>query len=204
MVFSLPADAGLQQKIIDTYRLEKAGTTAAGGQKYGNKHVLPDYTDDTRPQLQGLSVFISPWLEVEPDGSIRFCADDGNVEQGAYPVASLVEIPYLQYLPRGGWALVFRPLALAALCFIFPAAFCCVGWLWVQRRFVNAAETKRICLLIPALVGFVGAFADFYGHGFDSSYALFSSVFSAGTNFIAALMLVALTALVRKLAGRAL
>lgn len=84
LVFSLPADAGLQQKIIDTYRLEKAGTTAAGGQKYGNKHVLPDYTDDTRPQLQGLSVFISPWLEVEPDGSMRFCADDGNVEQGAY------------------------------------------------------------------------------------------------------------------------
>lgn len=100
-VFTLPANEELRRRIIETYRLESAGTTAAGEEKFGNKHVLPDYTDDTRPVLPGLSVCISPWLVVEPDGSMRFCADDMNVEQGVYPVASLVAHPYPQYLPPG-------------------------------------------------------------------------------------------------------
>lgn len=201
-VFTLPANEELRRRIIETYRLAPAGTTAAGEEKFGNKHVLPDYTDDTRPVLPGLSVCISPWLVVNPDGSMRFCADDMNVEQGVYPVASLVAHPYPQYLPRGEWALLYRPLALAGLCFLFPALFCCAGWLWVQRRPVKAPETKLICLQIPTLVGFLGAFADFYLHGFDMGHSLFSSAFSAGTNFIAALLLVELTALLRKLFGK--
>ena len=63
-VFSLPANEELRRRIIETYRLDPAGTTAAGEEKFGNKHVLPDYTDDTRPVLPGLSVCISPWLVV--------------------------------------------------------------------------------------------------------------------------------------------
>lgn len=198
-VFSIPANEELRRRIIDTYRLEPAGIADDGEVKYGNKQVLPAYTDDTQPLLTGVSVCISPWLLVKPDGSMLFCADDINVEQGVYPVASLVEHPYPQYLPRGEWSLLYRHLALAGLCFFFPALFCCAGWLWVQRRLVNAPETKRICLQIPALVGFIGAFADFYLHGFDMSYSLLSSAFSAGTNFVAALLLVGLTALLRKL-----
>lgn len=200
-VYSLPADEELRRRIIDIFQLEKTGTNAAGEEKYGNRHVLPDYTADTRPVLTGLSVCISPWLVVSPDGSMQFCANDANVEQGEYPVTSLVAHPFPQYLPRGSWELMYRPLALAGLCFLFPALFCCVGWLWVQRRSVNAAETKRICLHIPVLVGFLGAFADFYGNGFDFPYSLFSSVFSAITNCVAALMLVGGTTLVRKLFG---
>lgn len=198
-VFSIPANENLRRSIIDTYHLEPAGTTKDGEVKYGNKHILPDYADETRPELSGLSVLISPWLLVKPDGSMRFCADDANVEQGRYPVVSLVAHPYPQYLPRGEWELFYRHLALAVLCFLFPALFCCAGWLWLQRQPVSAPETRRICLLIPALVGFIGAFADFYLHGFDMSYSLFSSAFSAGTNFIAALLLVGITALLRKL-----
>ena len=72
----------------------------------------------------------------------------------------------------------------------------------MQRRPVKAPETKLICLHIPTLVGFLGAFADFYLHGFDMGYSLFSSAFSAGTNFIAALLLVELTALLSKLFGK--
>lgn len=201
-LFSIPANEELRSRIIDTYRLELAGTTDDGEVKYGNRQVLPAYTDDTRPVLTGVSVVITPWLLVKPDGSMLFCADDINVEQGGYPVASLVEPPYPQYLPRGEWALLYRPLALAGLCFLFPAFFCCAGWLWLQRRPVHAPVTRRICLLIPALAGFIGAFADFYLHGFDMSYSLFSSAFSAGTNYIAALLLVGLTALLRKLFGK--
>lgn len=197
--FSIPANEELRCRIIDTYQLEPGGTTDDGEVQYGKKQVLPAYTDDTRPMPTGVSVVITPWLLVKPDGSMLFCADDINVEQGVYPVASLVEPPYPQYLPRGEWTLFYRHLALAVLCFLFPALFCCVGWLWVQRRPVNAPETKRICLLIPALVGALGAYADFYLHGFDLPYSLFSSAFSAGTNYIAALLLVGFTILIRKL-----
>lgn len=202
-VYYLPASEELRRRIIDTFRLEKTGATTAGEEKYGNRHVLPDYTDDTRPVLTGLGVSISPWLVVSPDGAMQFCVNDADVEQGEYPETSLVAHPYPQYLPRGSWALMYRPLALAGLCFLFPALFCCVGWLWVQRRPVNTVETKSICLQIPVLVGFLGAFADFYWHGFDFSYSLFSSAFSAGTNFISALMLLGFTALIRKLSGKA-
>ncbi len=81
-LFSIPANEELRSRIIDTYRLELAGTTDDGEVKYGNRQVLPAYTDDTRPVLTGVSVVITPWLLVKPDGSMLFCADDINVEQG--------------------------------------------------------------------------------------------------------------------------
>lgn len=202
-VYAIPSDDELRRKIIGTFSLEKFEGLAVGAEEYGNKHVLPDYPAECRPE-GGVSVCITPWLLVNPDGSMLFCVDNPNVEQGTYPVVPLVEHPYPQYLPRGNWALLFRELMLAVLCFMFPALFCCVGWLWVQRRSPRDAETKRICLLIPLLVGMLGAVADFLWHGFDVSYTLFCAAFAAGANGIVALVLMGLTALVRKMSGKQL
>ena len=119
-VFSLPANEELRRRIIETYRLDPAGTTAAGEEKFGNKHVLPDYTDDTRPVLPGLSVCISPWLVVEPD----------KWEFGE-PQASQIPIPHA--LARG---ISYMPLACISCTAIAVLSYRC------SQRYLHTCDSK--------------------------------------------------------------
>lgn len=197
-VFTFPANEELRRKIIETYAMQEVGPG-----RYANNQVKPQYPVENTPELTAERSCISPWLEVRSDGSMRFCPDDANVafdEQKAVPLAPA----YPQYLPQGQWELLYRELMLAVLCFMFPAVFCCVGWLWVQRRSLRAPGTKRICLQLVAVVAFVGAVVDFYWHGFDTTYTLWSAVVAALLNLLVAGILMALTALVRAMLGKPL
>ena len=198
LVFTFPANEELRRKIIETYAMQEV---APG--RYANNQVRPLYPAENTPVLTAECSCISPWLEVKSDGSMRFCPDDANVpfdERDAVPLAPA----YPQYLPQGQWELLYRGLMLAVLCFMFPAVFCCVGWLWVQRQSLRAPGTKRICLQLVAVVAFVGAVVDFYWHGFDTTYTLWSAVVAALLNLLVAGILMALTALVRAMLGKPL
>lgn len=200
IVFTLPANEELRQKIIATYAMQEVQGVSG---RYANNQVKPLYPEENTPALTAERSCLSPWLEVKADGSMRFCADDVNVsfdEQKSVPVAP----PYPQYLPQGQWELCYRELMLAVLCFMFPAVFCCVGWLWVQRHSLSAPGTKRICLQLVAVVAFVGAVVDFYWHGFDTTYTLWSAVVASLLNLLVAGILMALTALVRAMLGKPL
>lgn len=197
-VFTFPANEELRRKIIETYAMQEVEPS-----RYANNQVKPQYPAENTPELTAERSCISPWLEVKSDGSMRFCPDDANVafdEQKAVPFAPA----YPQYLPQGQWELCYRELMLAVLCFMFPAVFCCVGWLWVQRHSLSAPGTKRICLQLVAVVAFLGAVVDFYWHGFDTSYTLLSAVVAVLLNLLVAGILMGLTALVRAMLGKPL
>lgn len=197
-VFTFPANEELRRKIIETYAMQEVEPG-----RYANNQVKPLYPAENTPELTAERSCISPWLEVKSDGSMRFCADDANVpfdEQQAVPLAPA----YPQYLPQGQWELLYRELMLAVLCFMFPAVFCCVGWLWVQRHSLCAPGTKRICLQLVAVVAFVGAGVDFFWHGFDATYTLWSALVAVILNLLVAGILMGLTALVRAMLGKPL
>ncbi len=199
-VFNLPPNEQLRRNIMELYAMQEVEGESG---RYANFQVKPLYPAENTPVLTAERACISPWLEVMADGSMRFCVDDANVqqdEQKATPVAP----PYPQYLPQGQWELLYRELMLALLCFVFPAVFCCAGWLWVQRRSLCGAETKRICLLVTAIVAFLGAYGDFFWHGFDSSYSVFSAVVAVILNLLVAGILMGGTALVRAILGKPL
>lgn len=192
--FTLAADAALQQKIISTFGLEPV----AQGEVtvYTGKGVLPVYPADYPMLPGGLSAVLSPRLTVQADGTMLFCPDDANAAKDESVARKLAPV-YPQYLPQSPQWEVARGLMLAVLCFLLPGVLCCAGWLWVQRRAVADANTPYICYFLPAVVAFLGAYVDFYVHGFDTSYSTFSAVFSALTNVACAFVLVMSTKMVR-------
>ena len=198
VIFNIPPNEQMRRTLLELFAMQKVEGESG---RYANFQVKPLYPAENTPALTAARSCISPWLEVMADGSMRFCVDDANVpfdEQKALPLAP----PYPQYLPQGQWELLYRELMLAVLCFAFPAVFCCVGWLWVQRRSLCGVETKRICLLVTAIVAFIGAYGDFSWHGFASSYSVFSAVVAVILNLLVAGILMGVTALVRCMLGR--
>lgn len=192
--FVLPADAALQKKIITTFGLEP--TAQGESTVYTGKGVLPELPEDYPLLPTGLSPVLSPYLTVLADGAMLFCPDDANAAKDVAAARKLAPV-YPQYLPQSPQWEIFLSLMLAVLCFMLPGVLCCVGWLWVQRRAVADRDTMYICYLLPAAVAFVGAYADFYQHGFDTSYSTFSAVFSVVTNLVCAFVLVQLTKICR-------
>lgn len=191
---SLTADAAWQQKIISTYKLEPTqyGATTV----YTNTGVLPVYPNEQLQLPTGLSPVLSPRLIVQEDGSMLFYPNDLNAPKDETTARRLAP-PYPQYLQQNPQWEIVSSIMLAVLCFMLPGVLCSAVWLWVQRRRVADADTNYICYALPALVAFVGAYADFSVHGFDSSYSTYSALFSVATNMICALVLVKLTQLCR-------
>ncbi|MBR4310234.1 MAG: hypothetical protein IKT79_04325 [Akkermansia sp.] len=67
----------------------------------------------------------------------------------------------------------------------------------LRQKNCRITEATVICFVVPAAVAFIGAFVDFYTHGFHVSYAVSGAVFSVITNLICSSILVAATAAVR-------
>lgn len=192
-VYHFPADEELKQKIISTFQLEENGAGI-----YDNHGVSTLYPDGKEDVLT-VSDVIYPCLQVEQDGRMSFSVDNYNMmEQKDDSLVKELQVPYPDYLPNT-YGPMARELMLAVLCYLLPGVFCCVGWLWIQRRPIDCRDTAVICLMIPAAVAFIGAYVDFYTHGFHESYAVHSAVFSAITNLICACILIAATAAVRRL-----
>lgn len=189
--YLIPHNEEMKQKIISTFQLIEGKP----GYYFSDEGITPRYPEDKEVDLKTFET-IYPILEVEQRG-LRFCPNDANT-QGNPSAVKFIDIPYPQYLPDSATEMQ-RSLMLAVLCYMFPGVFCCVGWLWIQKNPIRSRETLVICLAIPAAVAFVGAFADFYIHGFHRNYAVFSAVFSVVTNLISAGIVIALTAPVKYL-----
>ena len=194
-MYHLPADEGLKQKIISTFELEENDAGI-----FDNHGVCIMYPEG-KEEVLSVSDVIYPRLHVSQDGSMNFSVDDYNMsEQKNASLVKALQIPYPDYLPNTVGAMA-RSILLAVLCYLLPGIFCCVGWLWIQRRPISCRETAVICFAIPAAVAFIGAYVDFYSHGFHQSYAVFSAVFSVITNLLCAGILIAATKVERKLWG---
>ncbi len=192
-VYHLPADEEMKQRIITTFQLEENG--AGLYENHGVSIVYPEGQE----MVLTVSDTIYPRLLVRQDGSMCFSLDDYNLSAQKNPdLVKSLQVPYPAYLPSK-YGEMARSLMLAVLCYLLPGIFCCVGWLWIQRRPISCRETGVICLIVPAAVAFIGAYVDFYSHGFHKSYCIFSAVFSVVTNLICACILIGATAAARGL-----
>lgn len=195
-IYTLQPNEELRRKIITTFRLEECSPG-----RYENNGIAPIYPEDKEVVLQ-VSACIYPWLEVNADGSMRLCVNDLNLEEQKDPMkAQEAEILYPQHMQSKMFMLV-RSLSLAALCFMMPGVFCSVGWLWIQRKPLSSRETKVICLLIPAAVAFIGAFVDFYVHGFHARYAMSCAASAVFTNLLCAGFIMGFTSIAKTLWGK--
>ena len=191
IVCHIPANEELQKKIISTFQL-----VASYPGVYENHGISPIYPADKEVHLP-ITITYFPRLELNPDGSMQFTLSENNRQVGENaPPVKTVPIPHPEYLPNGNIEMA-RTTMLAVLCFMLPGLFCCIGRLWVQRRPIRSQETLVICLVIPAVVAYFGAYVDFYMHGFNKSYAVFSAVFSVLSNLTCAGILIVLTGIVR-------
>ncbi len=194
-VYHIPANEELQQKIISTFRLRKSDSQNGGTEKYiSNMGILPRYPGERSYLLETSEVQI-PWLEVNKDGSMCLCPNDTN-EYRDVSGAEIIAPPYPEYRQQR-YLHTFRALVLAATSFFLPGMFCCIGWLWIQRKPICSKETATICLAIPAAVAFIGAFADLYLHGLHKDYAISGALFSVITNLCCSAMLIALTGAIK-------
>ena len=189
--FDISPNEELKQKIITTFHLSEFIPGI-----YSSMGIYPQH-----PGKSFSAIY--PRLELQPDGSMRFWPNNLNTQQSP-STATPINIPYPHYL-RDSDSEMLRSLLLAILCNMLPGVFCCVGWLWIQHKPVLSRETAVICLAIPAAVAFVGAFADFYIHGFHKNYAIVGAIFSVVTNLICAGLLIGITgiqkSLIRKIQG---
>lgn len=191
IVYALPADDTLRQNIITTFQLESSYPGI-----YDNHGISPIYPAEKETILSA-STTLYPRLELRPDGSMLLTLyDDNNRELKDETLVKSIPIPHPDYLPNRNVETA-RSVMLAVLCFLLPGLFCCVGWLWVQRRPIRSGETLVICLVIPAVVAYIGAYVDFYMHGFNKSYSVFSAIFSVLSNVLCAAVLLVLTGTVR-------
>lgn len=189
--FRIPANEAFKQHVISTFRLKESEPGI-----YRNQGTHAIYPQEKEVILE-VFVVLYPILKVSEDGSMTLCINNPNQNWCAPDAAGeALEIPCPQYLP-GMQEGMLRSLALAMLCFVLPAAFCCIGWLWIQRRPIRSQETVNICLLIPAAIAFIGAWVDFNLHGFHADYTRVSAFFAVVTNLVTAGLLIALTALAR-------
>ena len=195
-IYTLRPNEELRRKIISTFRLEKCSPG-----RYENNGLAPIYPEGKEVILK-VSEHLYPWLEVRADGSMRLCVNDLNLaEQKDSSQAQEAAIPYPQHMMDEDF-MMLRSLLLAALCFVLPGIFCSVGWLWIQRKPLGSRETKSICLLIPAAVAFIGAFVDFYVHGFHARYAMYGAASAVFTNLLCAGVIMGSTAIAKNLWGK--
>lgn len=89
-------------------------------------------------------------------------------------------------------------LLVGVLSYFYPALFCCVGWLWIQRKRLLTPETFVICLVLPGIFGAVFAMAGpLILGGYDGVMSLFNVIFIVALNVGCSVGLLALTALVK-------
>jgi len=195
-IYTLRPNEELRRKIITTFRLEECRPG-----RYENNGIDPIYPEGKEVVLE-VSAYIYPWLEVNEDGSMSLCVNDLNLAEQKDPTkVQEAEFPYPQHLQSEGFMMI-RSLLLAALCYMMPGIFCSVGWLWTQRKPLSSRGTKTICLLIPAAVAFIGAFVDFYVHGFHARYAMSGAASAVFTNLLCAGAIMGLTSIGKTLWGK--
>lgn len=138
---------------------------------------------------------MSPYLLELPDGRLVFCADDVNAEKDSANAVTLCP-PHPQYLSTFPTCRLLCRALLGVGVFLFPALFCCIGCLWVQRRRLRDAATLFICLVLPPLAALGAEMAAMHLNGNPyEPLAVFGHIFF---NFGAACGLVLLTFVVRR------
>lgn len=189
--FNIPADAALQQNIISTFQLKES---TPGVYENAGVHVI---YPEGHEALERQCYDIYPSLTVNQDGSMRLCVHNLNKHhESKTENLTAIQIPNPQYLPDED-SEMRRSLLLAVLCFLLPGAFCSIGWLWIQRNPIRSRDTINICLWIPGVVAFIGAYADFYLHGFNVDYTVYSATFSVISNLICSGLIIGATAAFR-------
>lgn len=187
--YSIPADAALQQSIISTFQLEESSSGV-----YTNDGIRVVYPEGYEV-LERISSSVYPSLTVNQDGSMRLCVNNLNKHE-QNKNQKIIQITHAQYLPDSDTEIT-RSLMLAVLCFLLPGAFCSIGWLWIQSKPIRSRETVNICLWVPGVLAFIGACVDFYVHGFNADYTVYSATFSVISNLICSGLIIGATAALR-------
>ncbi len=90
-------------------------------------------------------------------------------------------------------------LALLIVWHLLPALFCCIGWLWIQRRPLLRPTTLYICFILPLLFTLICNVVGVFLEGYDGFSTLFGHFLLLVANAICCVGLVGITALVRLL-----
>lgn len=193
-VFTIPASDEWKQKIISAYGLERSIYADDATERYVSLMGLyPIYPKEKTYLLEPYTSSVHvPWLKVHQDGSMSFCPNDYN-EYRDPSGAEFSKVPHPEYR-ENRYVHFIKELTAATLCFLLPGLFCCIGWLWVQRRPIQSRTTVNICLLLPVVVGIIGALVDFYIHGFSITYCKIAAIIAAFSNALCALVLITITA----------
>ena len=102
-----------------------------------------------------LSKVLHPTMLRMPGDMLRIVIENPN-EEIDKAHAQEYQVMYPAYLEQSSHNHVWLALLLWVLALGFPSLFCCIGWLWIQRKAVVAVESCAICLVLPLFCVAIG------------------------------------------------
>lgn len=205
-VFVFPRNDEVKQKIVSIFQLKKRRPAADDklhevvlqvADSSGAFRVYDWENVRVRFFLPGgkTPVFIVPYLLELADGRLIFCPDDVNSHQNRAGI--LYQKPPYPHYPSEWPRLLTIPAWVEA---VFPSLFCCMGWLWIQRRSPQHPYTGYICLVLPMLGAACLPVIYLHWHGcYEGGEAVAGMGLMAILNMLACLVLLSVTGCVRLL-----
>ncbi len=149
-------------------------------------------------------LYLCPHLTETQEGWLRIVINRPT-DSRTHATAHKAQTLYPEYMPAYPRLKYWGEYLLLFLGVFFPTIFCCVGWLWVQRKRIYSFDTCVICLVIPLCTYGLACLLILprcgpYG-GFDTLVGCVAiSVGFSLLNIMLSLGMMAITALIRWLA----
>ncbi len=187
-VYILPATDEMIERFRKAFPAGDKGTT-----------YIAEFPEWSRGGLNGLRPFLTPSIRKTRRGTLEIIiSNPGDI--GDTTSAPVITPPYTEYLSRHPQLELVCGLLLGIGSYLFPSLFCCIGYLWIQRRRVLGFYTAYICLVLPLVSCGILYMAEIliFG-GYDGIMSMFGAAIYGMSNAICSSALIGITAVIRLL-----
>lgn len=163
-----------------------------------NSEYLQDLPEWSKCGLTGGNSVIVPSMKEDIQlGLLYIVINNPNAKRQQGTVKTIQPL-YPQYLNHHPYLTMWRDLLIGLVSYVFPALFCCIGRLWIERKSVWTIDTIGICMAIPALTIAIAGYIAITNFGmYDGIMSIMGLCFFSGLNITCSLVLMAVTSIVR-------
>lgn len=190
-IFQVPASDDMKER----YHRAFPGASA-------NSEYLEDLPEWCKCGLTGGNAVIVPSMTEDSQLELLYIVINNPNAKRQHGTAKTIQPPYPQYLNHHPYLTMWRDLLIGLVSYVFPALFCCICRLWIERKSVWTTGTIGVCMMLPALTITVAGYIAITNFGmYDGIMSIMGLFFFAGLNIACGLALMVLTSLVRILKG---
>lgn len=163
-----------------------------------NSEYLQDLPEWSKCGLTGGNTVIVPSMKEDPHLGLLYIVINNPNAKKQQGTAKTIQPLYPQYLNHHPYLTMWRDLLIGLVSYVFPALFCCIGRLWIERKAVWTIDTIGICMVIPALTIAITGYIAITNFGmYDGIMSIMGLCFFSGLNIACSLVLMVVTCIVR-------